>query len=339
MWTKIRNTGLLLPLLMAVNAAAQQPPAQAPAGQAQTATPEPANMDRLRTNYVLGPNDQILIRSINVDEINEKPFRVEEDGQVNLPLIGKVQAGGLSVREFEADLIKRLGVYIRNPQVAITIVQFRSEPVWFVGAFAKPGIYPLQGRRTLVEMLASIGGLQANASRRIKLTRRKESGPIPLPNAIESEDGLESSVEISMGSLSENINPAEDIALQPYDRITVERAELVYINGEVGKVGGFDLGERESVSVLQLITMAGGLNKDAAPEKARLLRPVLNTSRRATIPLNVKNIVAGTATDYPLLPNDVLFIPRSRSTKAILGKGGLILLPLIPTIILLATQL
>ena len=72
------------------------------------------------------------------------------------------------------------------PQVTVTVVQFSSEPLFFVGAFKAPGIYPLQGRRTLVEMMSSIGGLQPNASRRIKVTRRKEFGEIPLPNAVRS---------------------------------------------------------------------------------------------------------------------------------------------------------
>ena len=327
----------LLSMMMAASASAQQPPPPAQTQPQAAGQPVPDPL-RATSTYVLGPNDQILIRSINVEEINDKPFRIDEDGQINLPLIGKIRAGGQSVQEFEADLIARLKVYVLNPQVTITIVQFRTEPVFFVGAFARPGIYPLLGRRTLVEMLASIGGLQPNASRRIRLTRRRESGPIPLPNAIESEDGKVSVVEISMGSLSENVNPAEDIVLAPYDIIKVERAEMIYINGEVGRIGTFELGERESISVLQALTMAGGLGKEAAPEKARILRPVLNTSRRAEIPLDVKKILAGEASDFPLLPNDLLYIPRSRSSKWYLSRGLIFALPLIPTFILLAVR-
>jgi polysaccharide export outer membrane protein len=313
--------------MLASAAAAQQPPQQS----------TPQAIEPLRQNYVLGPNDQILIRAFEVEEINEKPFRIDSDGFLNLPLVGKVKASGLGVTELETELVNRLKTYVRNPQVIITVVQYRSEPVFFVGAFKTPGIYPLQGRRTLVEMISQIGGLQPNASRRIKLTRRKESGPIPLPNAVEDTGQKVSTVEISMGSLRENVNPAEDIVLQPFDVITVERAEMVYVNGEVTKVGSFELGERDSISVLQVLTMAGGFSKDANPEKARILRPVLNTSRRAEITLNLKKVLAGQASDYPLLPNDVLYIPRSR-TRAVLTTASLIALPLIPTIIYLAIR-
>jgi polysaccharide export outer membrane protein len=135
-----------------------------------------------------------------------------------------------------------------------------------------------------------------------------------------------------MGSLRENVNPAEDIVLQPYDVISVERAELVYINGEVGKVGGIELGERDSVSVAQALTMAGGFGKDAKRDKVRILRPILNTDRRAAIDVDARRVLEGKENDVPLLPNDVLFVPKSytRSVFITMGTVGLALLtPLI----------
>lgn len=328
---------------LTVQAAESLPQSQTPSvmpagGESSGAQAFGASVERLRPNYVLGPGDQILIRAFEAEEISERPFRIDGDGFLNLPMLGKVKAGGLSVEQLENTLIELLRKYIRQPQVTVTVVQFRSEPVFFVGAFKAPGIYPLQGRRTLVEMLSAIGGLQPNASRRIKVTRRKEFGPIPLPNAVESNDGKVTTVTISMGSLRENVNPAEDIVLQPFDVISVERAEMVYVNGEVGRIGAFELGERDSVSVVQLLTMAGGWSRDANPAKARVLRPVLNTSRRAEIPLNVKRIFEGKDSDFPLLPNDLLYIPKASSWKRNLGRGLLIATPIITTIIYVAVR-
>ena len=315
---------------------AQQPqPGQvAPTPTQTNPTQPPAELppDSIRPNYVLGPNDQILIRAPGIDEINERPFRIDAEGFINLPLIGRIRIGGLNQQQVEAELVKRLREYIVNPQVIITVVQFRSEPVFFVGQFQRPGIYPLQGRRTLIEMLSSIGGLQPNASRHIKVTRRAEYGTIPLPNATDDPEKKISSVEISMGSLRENVNPAEDIVLQPYDVVSVERAELVYINGEVGKVGGIELGERDSVSVAQALTMAGGFSKEAKRDKVRILRPILNTDRRAAIDVDARRVFEGKENDVPLLPNDVLFVPKSytRSVFITMGTVGLALLtPLI----------
>ena len=294
-------------LLLPPQSMAQAPPAPTPPGDQ---VPQ-RGIEQIRPAYVLGPNDQILIRAVEVEEIGDKPFRIEEDGTINLPVVGRVRAGGLTVQQFETELVNRLRTYVKNPLVTVNIVQFRSEPVFFVGAFKTPGIYPLQGRRTLVEMLTAVGGLQPNASRRIKLTRRSEFGKIPLPNAQADREGKASTVEISMGSLRENVNPAEDVVLQPFDVISVERAEMVYITGEVGKVGAFELGERDSMSVIQVLTLAGGLTPEAAPKKARILRPILNTSRRAEIPIDLRRVLEGKANDFPLLPNDVLVIPRN----------------------------
>ncbi|MFN7918901.1 MAG: polysaccharide biosynthesis/export family protein [Bryobacteraceae bacterium] len=263
---------------------------------------------------------------------------MDAEGFVNMPLLGRVKVGGLTVRDFEAELVKMLTKFTKDPQVIVNIVEFRAEPVFFVGAFKSPGIYPLQGKRSLVEMLSAIGGLQPNAARRIRLTRRAESGKIPLPAAVEDTDKKVSVVEISIGSLRENVDPADDIVLQPYDVIRVERAEMVYTNGEIGKIGGFELAERDSVSVLQLLSMAGGLTRDARADEARILRPVLDTSRRAEIRIDLRRILQGKDRDFPLLPNDVLYVPRA-TKRVFFNRFGYVLIPLIPTIILLATRL
>ena len=312
---------------------AQQPNTPGPA-QPVTATPNqlvPSAMEQVRANYVLGPNDQILIRAVQVDEIGQRPYRIDGEGNIDLPLIGTLKAGGLSVDQLERELAKRLVAYVRNPQVSVTVVQYRSEPVFFIGAFRVPGIYSLQGSRTLVEMLSSIGGLQPNASRRITISRRLEYGPLTLPNARVDKATNTSTVEIGMGSLRDNVNPAEDIVLQPYDEIYVSREEMVFVSGEVGKVGGVPLEEREFISVTQALSISGGLTHDADAEKARVLRPILSTSKRAEIPVNLKLVLAGRADDYPLMPNDVLYIPRKRSHIDTLGKISVVVVPAVVT--------
>jgi polysaccharide export outer membrane protein len=286
---------------------------------------------------VLGPNDQILIRAPQAEEINDKPFRIDSEGNINVPIIGRLKAGGLTVQELEAEVVKRLREFIRQPQVIITVTQFRSEPVFLVGAFRAPGIYPLQGRRTLVELLTSTGGLQPNASRHIKITRRAEYGRIPLPNAVEDTEKKISSVEISLGSLRENVNPAEDILLEPYDVISVERAELLYVTGEVNKISGIELGERDSMSILQALTLSGGFTRDANRTKVRILRPIIGTTRRAEINVDVNNLLEGKENDFPLLPNDVLYVSRSFK-RAIWTTASQIVLPLIPYFIILGRQ-
>jgi len=316
--------GLALPLWAQqapAPAAAGQPPAAPPAAQAAP-PPQPAGVDNIRPTYILGPGDQISISAFEVDEISDKPYRIDSHGDVTLPLLDKIHVDGLTVEQFEAVLVDRLKTIVRQPQVVVKVIQYRSDFVFFEGMFRQTGIVPLQGRRNLIEMLAVVG-TQPNAAHRIKVTRRLEIGKIPLPNAVEDPDRKVSTVEISLGSLRDNVNPAEDIVLMPYDTISLERAEMIYVNGEVARVGGIELGERESISAAQLITMVGGLGKDADASKAKVLRPILNTSKRADIPINLKKIMAGTETDFPLLPNDMLVVPRN-SKRSIARNAAII---------------
>ena len=106
-------------------------------------------------------------------------------------------------------------------------------------------------------------------------------------------------------------NPAEDIVLQPYDVISVGRAELVYMSGDVGKTGGIELGERDSITILQALIQAGGVTRDAKKDKVRILRPVLGTNRRFEIDVDVARVFEGKDLDVPLLPNDVVYVPHS----------------------------
>jgi polysaccharide biosynthesis/export protein len=285
----------------------------------------------IRPEYVLGPDDQLIIRAPQVAEINDRPFRIDSSGFVDLPIVGRMRVGGLTVQAFEAELTNRLREFVRDPQVFITLAQYRNEPVFVVGTFKAPGIYPLQGRRTLIEMLSTVGGTLPNASRRIKITRRSEYSPIPLPNATADPEKKTSTVEINLDSLTQNINPEEDIVLQPYDIISSERAERVYITGAVARSVGIEMGERNSISVAQAVTEAGGFVVNAQTDKVRLLRQISGTDRRAEIIIDAQKVLTGRASDFPLQPNDVLYVPLD-SSKAIwtqVATTGLASLPYI----------
>jgi len=299
---------------------------QVPQSQ-QTLNPRVA--ESVRPDYELGPNDQILIGVPQSQEIDQRPFRVDSEGNIDLPLIGKVHAAGLTVRGLENVLTTRLRDYIREPQVTITIVQFRSEPVFFLGAFRTPGIYPLQGGRTLTEMLAVVGGLLPTAGRRITITRRAEYGTIDLPSAVKDPARRISTVEVSLDSLTRNVNPAEDIVLKAYDLVVAETAKPVFMTGEVARPGPIQLNEEPSISMLEALSQAGGFKDDASRGKVRVLRPIVGTTRRADIEINLSHIYEGKQNDFPLLPNDVVYVPKA-TARAILAPVGTGLLTSLP---------
>ncbi len=146
----------------------------------------------------------------------------------------------------------------------------------------------------------------------------KSMVPFPLPDAIVDTEKKISTVEISLGSLRQNLNPAENILLQPYDQISVGRAELVYVNGEVSKVGGVELGERDSISIAQVLSQTGGFTRDAKKSKVRILRPVEGTSRRYVIEVDVARPVRRQRPRCPPAPRR----HRLRSAFATTASSG-----------------
>lgn len=302
-------------------------------GRAQP-TPQPTTRvpEQLSRTLRLGVGDQFTVQAPEAEEIGTKPYFIDSEGNATLPLVGKIAAAGLTLDAFESELKKALKMFYRDPQVIVSLVQVRSDPVFFVGAFQKPGIYSLQGNRTVIEVLTSIGGLAPHAGRRIRLVRRREFGDIPLRQAVADPDGKSMSVAINLGGLRHEVDPNDDILLRPYDTITAERAEMVYVSGEVGKVGPVELSERDSISITQLLSIAGGLRPDADPKRARILRPVLDTNRRAEIPIDLRRVLSGQASDFPLLANDVLHVPRDPKHKYA-NAAALVAVPLITTLL------
>ena len=298
----------------------------------------PISDDSLRPNYVLGVGDQILVHALEMEEIGDRAMLIDGDGNINVPRLGIVKASGLSVAQLEAALVNLMRKYVREPQVTLIVTQYHSEPVFFEGSFQHPGLLALQGRRTLIEMITAVGGLTPNASRYITITRRKEIGTLPLPNAVTSADGQTMSVKISMASLRNDINPAENILLEPYDIVRAERAEPIYVDGAIVRIGGIDLVERDSMTLTELITLAGGLKPEADATRIRLLRPVMDTTKRSEISLNAERILKGKDADFPILPNDFLYVPVKPFYKQNIGKAITIIIPLAMTATILALR-
>jgi polysaccharide export outer membrane protein len=285
-------------LLFALCAAAQQ--------SAETAK-------KLDSGYVLGPDDQIVIHAIDSPEISDKAFLIGMNGNVTLPLIGRVEASGLTVEQLETDLNTRLKKYVQDPQVSVTVAEFRSQPVSVFGAVTKPGVIQLRGRKTLYEVLSMAGGPNETAGPRLTVTRRRENGEIPLPGATIDPTGQFSTAELNVQEILEGGNPAANIEIKPNDTISVSEANsnMIYVVGDVEHGGAFTLGGRQSLSVLRALSLAGGLGRTAKPQKALIIRSVPGEPKPKQIAVNIKQIFAGKAEDVVLRPQDVLVVPTS----------------------------
>jgi polysaccharide biosynthesis/export protein len=300
-----------LALLAVACVSAQQPPANA--------APPPSG-------YVLGPDDQLLIRALDGFDLGDKPVLIGVNGNITLPLVGRVKAAGLTVEQLENEIASRLKVYVQDPQISVTVTEFRSQPVSVFGAVTTPGVVQLRGRKTLYEVLSMAGGPRETAGSTVSITRLLENGPIPLPGATPDPTGRYSTAELEVREILDGKNPVANIEIKPHDVISVSQgnARMVYVVGDVQRAGAFNLGGQRTISVLSALSLAGGLGRTAKPEKARIFRPSPDPLKHEEIAVNIKQILDAKAEDIGMRPEDILVVPTSsRKTFTAVVTGAL----------------
>lgn len=267
-------------------------------------------------NYVLGVDDQIVIHAFEADEISDKPIGIGADGFIDLPMIGRVHAAGMTVGELRTELTKRLGQYVNHPQLTVMVTEFRSQPVSVMGAVNMTGVVQLQGRKTLMEVISLAGGLRQDAGNSVTITRQIKNGKLPLAGATTDAGGQFSTATVSLRDIMNGKKPEDNILIQPNDVLTVPKAQLIYVLGEVGRPGGFVLDDHDSLSSLQCVALAGGLNRTAKGSQAKILRLEPGKTERQEIPANLSKIMRGEAPDVTLHADDILFVPNNAPKSA-----------------------
>lgn len=244
------------------------------------------------TMMKLGPGDLIEVSIYNVPELASK-VRVSNAGDVYLPLIDYVHVEGLTQEEAQALIEKRLsdGGFVRSPHVTIFVDEASSQGVTILGEVNKPGIYPEIADHKLYSIISSAGGFTQSASRKLAVLRRNHAEPIRIDLPRNLADDLTGNIEI-----------------MPGDTITVPRAPIIYVVGDVGRPSGL-LVDNGSLTVLQALALAGGTNKTAKLGGARLIRkgPTGMTETK----VEVKKMLEAKIPDIQLQADDILFIPVS----------------------------
>jgi polysaccharide biosynthesis/export protein len=268
--------------------------------------------------YVLGPDDEISIRVNDIEEMSDRVTRVDPAGNVDLPLAGRLHAGGLSVDQLRQVLSDKFSKYVTNPQITINIRDYKSEPVSILGEVNTPGVHQLKGPQRLVDIISAAGGLKPDAGNTVTITRQLRWGMVPVPNVRQDLSQQFCVASIQLDSVTRGINPEENIAIFPNDIISVAKAPVVYVVGEVKKAGGFSLETKSEISIIRALSLAEGLAPGAAPRKARILRSQGGDGKDAPeTAVDVQMILAGKAPDLRLRPDDILFIPNNLAGSAL----------------------
>ncbi len=259
----------------------------------------------------LGPADEISVRVNDFDEISDKPIRIDSEGFISLPYVGRLSVAGLQPSEVEIRIAEKLARYLKTPHVTVNIVSLHSQPISVLGAVNRPGVYQLEGGKDVAEALSLAGGLRPDAGSTLRITRQATAGALPIAGARTDLTGKFQVAEVDLDDLMKAKRPELNIMIRPRDILTVNKADLVYVIGDVRKPGGFTVAAHERLSLLQSLAMAEGLERTAAPKRARILRTEPDRTERKEIPVDIAGIMSGKRTDVYLQPNDVLFVPNN----------------------------
>jgi len=298
-------------------------------------------------DYRIGPQDLLEISVFEAPELN-RAVRVSASGEISLPLLGAVQASGVTPKALEfvlQELLRRS--YMKDPHVSVFMKEMQSHPVSVFGAVKKPGVFQIDGPKSLVEILSMAEGLAEDAGDTVIVMRgaglpgtaqsalndppaeSKPQGPAAGASPATEKKTGGNTVETNLKNLLESGDPRYNVVVYPGDVVKVARAGVVYVEGEVKRPGGFMLKTNENISVLQAVALAEGLTRTAARSRARIMRTDEATGTRTEIPINLDKILAGGLTDPILRPKDIVFVPNSTgksafysSTQAIVSIGS-----------------
>jgi protein involved in polysaccharide export with SLBB domain len=198
--------------------------------------------------------------------------------------------------------------------VNVWISDFRSQPVTVTGAVSRPGTFQLEGSRTLFEVLIMAGGPR-DAGSTVTVTRGAERGPIPFRLARTESDGQYSVAELDINEVMTGRSTAANIEVQPYDVIAVapvQQKKLVHIMGEVFKPGAVELVTQETVSLMKVLAMAGGITRQASSGSAVLTHANSDGSKSETAIIDLNKIMRGKAKDLELSAGDIVIVPSSQ---------------------------
>jgi len=260
--------------------------------------------------------------TINVSNLPElsggRIYRVDPQGNFDMPVVGSLHAAGQSLTEVRTAIAEALKQYVYHPDVSLGVSQFRSQPVSIIGAVNESGVHQLEGKKTLLEVIAMAKGLRSDAGDSLHITRELSRGSIPLANSRLDAAGRFYTADVNLAALIDGKSPENNIPVESDDVVSIPPADLVYVIGAVTRPGGFVLSQRKNMSVLQALSLAGGLSKNASAKNARILRPT-GQIKPVEILLNVNSILRGKSEDLKLNASDILFIPDS-AAKTALGK-------------------
>jgi len=245
-------------------------------------------------DYIIGSADVLFISVLGNKEI-DTVATVTPAGTISFPLVGDVQAAGLTAEELAGRLTRALAKKIRNPVVSVSLRQINSYRVYILGSVAKPGVVSSKSEITLLQALALSGGVFPGADLMLAYVARGNER-----------------LNVDFRKLLMDGNLSHNILLKPEDVVVLPAnpRNEVFVMGEVNNPGPFPLDRESQFTILKAMARAGGFSQFAKPSGTIIIREGGDGKR--IIPVDVEEIMENPqgAKDVLLQPGDVIIVPQ-----------------------------
>lgn len=252
-------------------------------------------------DYVIGAGDLLVISALDMSELDKVKVRVGTEGLMRLPLLGMVKVKGVTARQLEGDLTDLLGQkYLNDPQVSVFIEEYRSQRIAVLGEVNKPGVYEVTERRTLTDMLAQAGGLNASADQVVYILRK---------NASSTTDHSASGelIKVDLEQLLAGLDPSMNMKVGSGDIVSVPKSGEFLLGGAVKKPGPYPI--KGKLTVDQAVYFGEALRDDADLTNIEVLR--VNGSKTDVFNINLEQLKLEGTTALAIQKNDVVFVGTS----------------------------
>ena len=276
-------------------------------------------------DYRIGPNDIIEVKVEDAPELSNT-YRVSAAGTFPMAVVGRIQAVNQTADEIAKAITSRLieEKYLKRPAVSVWVKQINSRSFFIQGAVRTPGVYQIEGKPSLLELITIAGGLAENSGSVVFIIRKlKNAAPASAELAAgpgAASPGKQPEDEPQLELKRANINGLfrgvfdQNMMLEPGDLVNIPRADVFYVAGEVRQPGSFQL--KEGTTLRQAIALAQGTSMNAAGGEGVIYREDPTTGKRLEIKVDVNAVMKNKKEDVLLQANDIVMVPNSR-TKSV----------------------
>jgi polysaccharide export outer membrane protein len=256
---------------------------------------------------LIAPGDELEVTVYGAPDLSTHA-RVENDGNILLPLVGLVsvagETSGHAGKKIEDSL--QQAHLVKNPRVSVYVKDYTNAGISVAGQVTRPGVYPALGPHRLFDVLQAAGGPTEKAASSVIISHRDDpEHPITVTFSKDPREMARNNIDLQAG-----------------DTLVVPEAGVVYVLGEINRPGGYVMNSSGGVTVLQVVAAAGGPTRLASYGGVKIIRRTSEGLKELPVPL--KPLLRAKVADLPLLAGDILYVPNSRTKSALASSSSLI---------------